>query len=224
MLLVLAMTLSGIASRKGPETQAAKAHDHFPATDHSHRRNRIHHGSRRRLDVDEPVEALVGGDIGIDQALDHVGQGRIGLSQRGVHGRAALSVRSGQVERNPALLDLHLQNQPNRAIRHPVIVQQGFRFVDSVRQFRDFGTGPALGVFDQFIHESLHRLGAEPGQDLRHPFLSQQGSGNLSPKISRGLAGRADVGQDETEDVVDDLAFGDQFGRRDDDSLLVELR
>ena len=84
--------------RKGPETQAAKAHDHFPAPDDTHWRNRVHDGSQRRLDVDEPVETLVGGDIGIDQALDQIGQRRIGLSQGGVHGGTPLRVGSGEVE------------------------------------------------------------------------------------------------------------------------------
>ena len=71
----------------------------LPAADDGARPGAVRHRPGRCVEVDDAIEAVVDGQVRVDQALDRIGAGGERLRIGGVDGRAALRVGAGQVER-----------------------------------------------------------------------------------------------------------------------------
>ena len=67
----------------------------------------------RGVEVDEPVEAVVDRQVGVDQALERVGTRREGLREGGVDRRAPLRVAAREVERDAVGTDLDPRAEPH---------------------------------------------------------------------------------------------------------------
>ena len=176
-----------------------------------------------RVHADEPVEAVVHRQVGIDQALEGVGAGRerhrVGRVDRG----APLRVGAGRVEAGAVRVDLDAHLQPDGLVGVPVRVHRALGFVDAVRKRGELGPGAPLGVLEQLLHRREDRVAAVPLDEREHAADAGGVRGHLGAEVARGLVLRADLGEDELEDVLHDRAALDQLDRRDDHALLEDL-
>ena len=177
----------------------------------------------RGVERDEPVEAVVDRKIGVDEALERVRAGRERLRVGRVDGRAALRVAAGEVERDAVRRDLDARPEPHRLVAVAVGVDRAFRLVDPVRQRLDLGAGAPFGVVEELFHRS-HDRGVPVARDERlEPAGARRVGGDLRPEVAARLVLRADLRQDQVEDVVDDPAGLDHLHGRDDHALLEHL-
>ena len=181
------------------------------------------HRPLRRLHVYQAVKTVVGGNIRVDEALHHIGACRVSLRERAVHGRFPLLVTSCEVEENFAVPNRATQHQADGSVRHAVVIAVSLRVVLALRQRPDLLAGPPLRVLDQLLHKYSDRLVAELCDDFRHPLLAQKGCGNLRTEVTRRLARRANVGQDQAEDIFHNFAFRHQPDHRYDHAFLVHF-
>ena len=173
--------------------------------------------------VDEPVEAVVDGQIRVDQALERVRAGGERLRVGRVDGRPPLRVAACEVERDAVGRDLDPRAQPHRLVRVAVGVDQALGLVHAGRQRRDLGAGAPLRVVEQLLHRGHDRRVAVPGDERLEPPRARRVRGDLGAEVSRRLVLGADLRQDQPEDVVDDPPRLDDLDRRDDHALLEDL-
>ncbi len=119
--------------------------------------------------------------------------------------------------------DLDLDLEPHRLVGVPVVVDGAFGPVRARREPGDLGADAPLRVLEQLLHRSAERrVGETPGQRLQPPHARCVGR-DLGSEVTRRLVLRADLRQDQPEDVVHDLPAGDDLYRRDDHALLEDL-
>ena len=177
----------------------------------------------RRVQADEPVEAVVDGQIRVDQALEGVRAGRerhrVGRVDRG----APLRVGAGRVEASALLVDLDPHLQPDGLVGVAVRVDEALGLVDAVRERGELGPGAPLRVLEQLLHRREDRVAPVAVDQRRDASHAGGVRGDLGAEVARRLVLRADLGQDQREDVLHDRAAVDQLDRRDDHALLEDL-
>ena len=87
---------------QGAEDHVDEAGLRLPAADDRRGPGAVRHRSARGVERDEPVEAVVDREVGVDQALERVRAGGEGLGVGRVDRRPALRVAAGEVERDAA--------------------------------------------------------------------------------------------------------------------------
>ena len=195
----------------------------FPAADHRAGPAAVHDRPWRRLDADQPVEAVVDGQVGVDQALEGVRAGRERHRVGGVDRRSPLRVGAGQVETGAVGVDLDAHPQPDRLVGVAVGVHGALGLVDAMRELGELGPRPPLGVLEQLLHRREDRLDPVAVDERGHAANARRVGGDLGPEVARGLVLGADLGQDQLEDVLQDRAALDELDRRDDHALLEDL-
>ena len=78
---------------------------------------------RRVSTLDDLVEAVVDGDVGVDHAAQRVGAGGAARRPCRVDRGRALVVRAGQVEHDPVVVDRDPRRDPDRLVAHAVVVE-----------------------------------------------------------------------------------------------------
>ena len=215
----------GQGGEEGAEDHVDEPRLRLPAADDRARPGAVRDRSLRRVDRDEAVEAVVDGQIGVDQALDGVRAGgerlRVGRVDRG----APLRVGAGQVEADAVGGDLDPRLQPHRLVGVAVGVDRALGLVDAVRQRRDLGARAPLGVVEQLAHRrrrsSRGRVARRaPAAAGRRCCSRRSGRGSRRPvSCLERICARI-----RPEDVVgDDPARLDDLHRRDDHALLEHL-
>ena len=79
------------------------------------------------------------------------------------------------------------------------------------------------GVFEQLLHRRDDRVAAVAVDQRRDASHAGGVRRDLGAEVARHLVFRADLGQDQREDVIHDRAAVDQLDRRDDHALLEDL-
>ena len=161
----------------------------LPAGDHGEGVDAVDHRPLRGHHPDVPVEAFVHRQIRIGDALERVSRGGEGLRPGGVHGRAALRVRPGEVEQHAIVVDQHAHRQPHGLVGEPVVVHVPFRHVLALRQSGEFRLRAPVGVGDELVHVEVHRLRTvaveQCGEARRTPVLLAANCARKSPAVSR---------------------------------------
>ncbi len=205
------------------EQQIAELHRDLPARGHRGGMLGVHHRAGSAPDVDEPVEAVVHRDVGVDQALEHVHHPGVGLRRGGVGGRLALVVAVGEIDGQPALLDRHGGREPDRLVGDPVAVHEHVRREAAVRELGEGGPRPALGVAQELVEVVAQRGRAVLRDDRLDPLRAQPVGRGLGAEVAGDLARAAEVGADHREQVAVDLAALHEAHRGNDQPLLVDL-
>ena len=195
----------------------------LPAADDGRRPRAVRDGSARGVDLEQPVEAVVDRQVGIDEALERVRAGGERLRVRRVHRCATLRVRPRRVEAHAVVPDLDACVQVHRLVGVAVGVDEALGLVDAVRKRRELGTRAALGVLEQLLHRRADRLEAVPLDESLYAADAGRIGGDLGAEVSRRLVLRPDLRQHEPEDVVDDPAVPHELDGRDDHAFLEDL-
>ena len=90
-------------------------------------------------------------------------------------------------------------------------------------ELRDLGAHAPLRVLEQLVHGRQQHLAAVPLRQCGDPSHARRVRGDLRPEVTRRLVLRADLRQDQAEDVVEDLPALDDLDGRDDHALLEDL-
>ncbi len=177
----------------------------------------------RRVEPDEAVEAVVHRQVGVDQALERVRAGREGLRVGRVDRRAPLRVGAGVSKRTPSGAELDARAQAHGLVGVAVVVDGALGLVDAVRQRRELGARAPLGVVEQLVHRREDRLAAVALDQRLHAAHAGRVRGDLRAEVAGRLVLRADLREDQPEDVGHDLPALDELHRRDDHALLEDL-
>ena len=118
-------------------------------------------------------------------------------------------------------LDPHLQ--AHRLVRVAVVVDESLGLIDAEWQRGDFGPRAPLGVGEELFHGGENRAEPVPGNERLDPTHPRRIRSDLGAEVACRLVLRADLRQDQLEDVRDDLARLDDLHRRDDHPLLKDL-
>ena len=180
-------------------------------------------GAGAALDVDQPVEAVVDWDVGIDQALEHVDDARVRLRRRRVGGRLALLVAAGEIDGQAAGLDRDRGGQLHRLVGDAVAVHEHLGAERAVGELGERGARAALGVAQQLLQVLRQRGRAVLGDQRGDALGAEAVGGGLGAEVAGDLARAAEVGADHREDVGVDLAALDEAHAGDDEAFLVDL-
>ena len=134
-----------------------------------------------------------------------------------------MRVGAGRVEAGAVRVDLDAHLQPDGLVGVAVRVDRALGFVDAVRKRGELGAGAPLRVLEQLLHRREDRVAAVPLDERQHAADAGRVRGHLGAEVAGGLVLRADLGEDELEDVLHDRAALDQLDRRDDHALLEDL-
>ncbi len=195
----------------------------LPAPDDRRGPGAVRHRALRRAQAEQPVEAVVHGQVGVDQALERVGAGREGHRVRRVDRRTPLRVRPGRVEVETVGCDLDPDLEADGLVGVAVVVDGALGPVRPRRELRDLRAHAPLRVREQLLHRGEERLAPVAVGQRRDPPDTRRVGGDLGPEVARRLVLRADLGEDQAEDVVHDLSALDDLHRRDDHALLEHL-
>ena len=125
--------------------------------------------------------------------------------------------------RTPSRVDRDPHREPHGAVGESVVVDVPFGDVLAPRQRGELGARSPVGVGDELVHVETHGLrpvAFEQGRQAPHAGVVGR---ELRPEVARRLALGADLGQDEPEHVVDDLAIPHHLHRGNDHPFLVDL-
>ena len=209
--------------RQRAEEQVAELHGDLPAGGDGGRVLGVDDGAGAALDVDQPVEAVVHRDVGIDQALEHVDDARVGLRRGGVGGRLALLVAAGEIDGQAAGLDRDRGGQLHRLVGDAVAVHE---HLGAERAVGELGEGRArapLRVAQQLLEILRQRGRPVLGHQRRNALNAEAVGRGLGAEVAGDLARAAEVGADHREDVRVDLAALDEAHAGDDEAFLVDL-
>ena len=160
----------------------------LPAADDRGRPARVRDRALGRVHVDQPVEAVVDRQVGIDQALERVRARRERHREGRVDRRAALRVGAGRVEARAVRAQLDPRLQAHRLVGVAVVVDDALRLVDAVRQRGELGERAPLGVGEQLLHRreraSRGRAASASAWMRRTPVLFAATCARKSPAVS----------------------------------------
>ncbi len=195
----------------------------LPAADDGGRPPRVRDGALGCLDGDQAVEAVVDGEVGVDQALEGVGAGGEGHRVGRVDRRAPLWVRARRVEVDALGADRDARPQAHRLGRVAVVVDEALGLVRAEREPGELAARAPLGVVEQLAHRRHDRVAAVALDERLDAADAGRVGGDLGAEVAGRLVLRADLRQDELEDVGHDLPAVDELHRRDDHALLEDL-
>ena len=183
----------------------------------------VDHRARTALDVDQPVEAVVDRNIGVDEALEHVHHARIRLRGRRIGRGLALVIAPGEIDRHAPAFDRHGGRELHRLVGDTVAVHEHLGAERSVGEFRERRARTTLGVAQQLLEVVSQRRGAVLGDERLDALGAEPVGRRLGPEVSGDLTRAPEVGADQREDVGIDLAALHEAHGRDDEPLLVDL-
>ena len=104
-----------------------------------------------------------------------------------------------------------------------VVVDRALGLVRARLELRDLGPHAPLRVGEQLLHRREERLAPVAVGQRRDPPHAGRVGRDLRPEVAGRLVLRPDLGEDQPEDVVHDLAALDDLDGRDDHALLEHL-
>ena len=111
----------------------------------------------------------------------------------------------------------------DRLVGVAVGVDGSLGLVRPVRQRRELGAGAPLGVGDELVDRREHDVAPVPRDERLDAANARGVRGDLRAEVAGRLVLRADLREEQAEDVVHDLPAADELDRRDDDALLEDL-
>ena len=208
---------------QGLEHQVAQVHRHLPARRHRRRVAGVDDRAGPGADVHQAVQPVVDGNVRVDQALEHVDDGRVGLRVGGVGGGLALRVGLAQVHGHVFAVHGYRHPEAQLLVADPVAVHPRFGRVAAVRESGELGPHAALRV----VQQPLHVRGQLPRAVLFHQLAQaahpQAVGGGLGAEVAGDLVHAAEVGADDLEHALVDHAVAHEAHGRDDEALLVDL-
>ena len=109
--------------------------------------------------------------------------------------------------------DLDPRAEPHGLVGVPVGVDGALRLVRPVRKRGELGARPALGVVDELVHRREDGVAPVPGDERLDAPDARRVGRDLRAEVARRLVLRADLREEEPEDVVDDRAAADDADR-----------
>ena len=123
----------------------------------------------------------------------------------------------------PSGVDLDPGPEAHGLVGVAVVVDGALGLVRPRLELRDLRPHAPLRVLEQLLHRREERLAPVAVGQRRDPPHTRRVGRDLGPEVAGRLVLRADLGEDQAEDVVDDLAARDDLDRRDDHALLEHL-
>ena len=150
----------------------------------------------------------------------HHGRQRDGIN--GVHASGHLLARSGKVDSRLLAIYGDRNDDGQWPISLTVVVHAVLEFVDAVRNLLDRFPDHPFGVILQVTHVGLHRIDAVLACDGNESSLTGTVRRDLRCQVSLPLYGRAHIGEDQVQNVLDHLTITDEAQGWNPDSLLID--
>ena len=174
---------------------------------------RVEERSGARPDLDRPVHPFVLGEVWIGEHLDR--ESRVGarVVDVGVDARFHLVAAPRPVEDDRVSVhgDLHMEAKGlagARVVVHEVLVRPG-----PVRKAGDELAHPGLRAVENGVDAGLHEVETVPGEEPRVALRRDRVGVSLGEEIAPHDVREADVAEDESQDVLPELAApGDAHG------------
>ena len=191
------------------------------------REEAVHDRPRGRGHADRPQDArrlrdqgIQGHDVGVDRLADE----GVGHAVGGdVQGRGHLRIRAGEVEVQGVALHGEGHLDPDRHGRLEIVLHVVVEAVGPVRDLRDRGPRPALGMVQHGVHPLQHRVGAELRDHLLHPPVAGVDGRAHRLDVAPHEIGDPAVVEDDVADVLVEHAGPVELGRPEAQALLEDL-
>ena len=166
----------------------------------------VDHAAGRRHHPDRPKAARVLGDGGVsdvqEAVIDRAGRD----PERGVDRPLGLGRAPRVVGDHLVALDVEVDRDRIGPALDAIVLDHVLKAVFAVREGRELGPHPPLGIVHQVLAGAREDLAAILSDDLADPGDAQVDAADHRPEVAVVLARRAAVGEQQLPDLVDVLA------------------
>ncbi|MBS1253341.1 MAG: hypothetical protein MAG451_02390 [Anaerolineales bacterium] len=193
------------------------------ATGHGGWRARIHQRALRRDDGERLQTAAIGRNIQTDERPEYVVGGRESNGVDGVDAALALGRRAGEVDGGFVAGDGNGDGDLGRLGVDAVVVHLIAEGVGAVGQVGDEAPRHAFGVAEEAGHVMLDVVLPVLADEFLHALGAFAVGRHLGAQVAGALFRRADVGEEQVQQALVEVAGFGQFQWRDDDAFLIQL-
>ena len=181
---------------------------------------RIEQGAGTGHNFQRSVAAAARLDVGSEQGLDHIEDGRRGDEGRGVHWPSRRVVGLGEIEARPIAFDRHQNANGNRPAAAGIVVEPVLAPIGAVGNRRERRAHLRLGPVVDRGDGVQHRLPAVLGHDVVHALLRGPARCELRQDVALTLVCPPHVGADHVELFAVGARCGEEPEGRNAEPLL----
>ena len=181
---------------------------------------RIEQGAGTGHDLERAVAAAARLDVGSEQGLDHIEDGRRGDEGRGVHGPPRRVVGLGEIEARPVAFDRHQNTNGNRPAAAGIVVEPVLAPVGAVGNPCERRAHLRLGPVVDGSDGGRHGIPAVLGHDVVHALLRGPAGCELRQNVALALVCAPHVGADHVELFAVGARCGEEPEGRNAEPLL----